>query len=350
MSKLLVQLLPKSATKYLRIVKVFVDYTKANLYRLGLKKKAYRPYFYRFFPYMSHRVIDEDDKNIRWGLAFSEYLQGVSPPVSLVWAATPMPGNFGDWMSPYIIQKVTGRGIKFVNELYFRKAPHIVSLGSIVSCANKDSVVLGSGINSVKDCISQNANLVSVRGRYTGIAAKHCDLKYGDPGFIISDLYKPKIVDYKTPTHAVVLVRHINHIGVNIDFSGLCDELSINAARPVDIETFIDELNSYELVITSAMHCFITCISYGIDVILVNFTGKFNKIPGDGIKYLDCLSGVNLKEIKPVDISSNEDFWAILIDREKYIYREKIKDMEKKIIRDSVFEAVSAYDALIAEL
>jgi hypothetical protein len=177
MSKLLVQLLPKSATKYLRIVKVFVDYTKANLYRLGLKKKAYRPYFYRFFPYMSHRVIDEDDKNIRWGLAFSEYLQGVSPPVSLVWAATPMPGNFGDWMSPYIIQKVTGRGIKFVNELYFRKAPHIVSLGSIVSCANKDSVVLGSGINSVKDCISQNANLVSVRGRYTGIAAKHCDLK-----------------------------------------------------------------------------------------------------------------------------------------------------------------------------
>ena len=59
---------------------------------------------------------------------------------------------------------------------------------------------------------------------------------------------------------------------------------------------------------------------------------------------------MNLKEIKPVDISSNEDFWAILIDREKYIYREKIKDMEKKIIRDSVFEAVSAYDALIAEL
>lgn len=350
MSKILIRLLPASTIKHLRIVKVFVDFIKAILCFSGLKKRAWRPYLYRFFPGAINGVIDEDDENLSWGIAFSEYAKGMSPPISLVWAATPMPGNFGDWMSPYIIQKVTGRGINFVSELYLRKEPHIVSLGSIVSCANKNSVVLGSGISSAKSKISKAANIVSVRGRYTERASKYCDLKHGDPGFIISDLYKPKAVDFKKNNHGVALVRHINHTTVKIDFSGLCDELSIHAARPVDIELLIDNLNSYGLVITSAMHCFITCISYKIDVILVNFTGSFNKVPGDGIKYLDCLSGVNLKEIKPLDISSRDDFEAILINREKYIYRETVGSIEKKIILDSVVEAVSIYDALISEV
>ena len=348
MSKILVQFLPNAVVKYLRIFKVFFDYTKAVLFSLGLERKAYEPHYRRFFSIESEQTFDRSDRDVCWGIAFSEYLKGELPPVRLVWAATPMPGNFGDWLSPYIIQKVTGRQIKFVNELYLRKEPHIVSLGSIATCANRHSVVLGAGISSAKDSIAQSARIVSVRGPYTEIATKHCGLKYGDPGFILSDIYKPKLVDYRTPVHPVVLVRHMNHADLNLDLSEEFDELSINAARPVDIERFIDEINSYELVITSAMHCFIACISYQIDVILVNFEGRFSKIPGDGTKYLDSLSGVNLKEIKPISISSSMDLKAILKDREKFIYRGKVRDSVKKIIHESILEAVSIYDSLDA--
>jgi hypothetical protein len=52
-------------------------------------------------------------------------------------------------------------------------------------------------------------------------------------------------------------------------------------------------------VITSAMHIFITCQSYGIPCALITFEGFEDAVHGTGIKYGDYAQGVGLTAINP---------------------------------------------------
>ncbi len=348
MKNLMIQLLPKKLIKYLRIVKLFLDYSKAILYRIGLEKKTWYPFSLRFFPKNCEFNIDLNDKETSWGLAFGEYLTGCQPSINLVWAATPIPGNYGDWLSPYVMSRITGRSIKFMSEVTLNRAPHIVALGSIISCANKNSIVLGAGAGSKNETICNEANFVSVRGKYTGDLIGYSGACYGDLGFIISDVYTPKNNESKSTRFA--LVRHINHIDIDMNFSIYCDEISIKVARKADIEKFIDELHFHDVVLTSAMHCFITCISYKIKVVLVDFSNSHAKVPGDGMKYVDALSGVDLKEVMPVKINSEADFKNVIDNIELYIYKEQLRNDSVISIKNSIFRAVSDYDYKIKEI
>lgn len=300
---------PSPLVNRLRTINVIKELTRSYLYLFGFRR--YYPIYLKVKASKNKFINSKlDNLENRWGGAFHEYNSTSNQfVVDLVWSDGPIPGNFGDWLSPYIISKVCDVDIRHLNEAGFKNKTHILALGSIISCANKNSIILGSGVTNKKIKINPDSKFISVRGRYTaGLVLSQTNKvvnQFGDIGFLLERVYKPKAISsYK---NKYLLVRHIQHQNVAIQKSHLIDEYSIFAAHPVDMELFIDELHSYEKVITSAMHCFIACISYGIPCALVSFDNKTNSVPGDGVKYIDSLSGVDLIETPPLKISSDKE-------------------------------------------
>jgi hypothetical protein len=122
------------------------------------------------------------------------------------------------------------------------------------------------------------------------------------------------------------------------------DELSVLRSHHSKIEEFFVALNNYDAVITSAMHVYITCQSYGIPVALVTFKGFESAVHGDGIKYLDYAEGAGVESINPEAIPLDlrkVDFDNLITHQ--VISKEKINEVEL-----SLLTAISKYHELAA--
>ena len=246
------------------------------------------------------------------------------------WWFNPEPGNFGDWLSPYILSKLSGRNVRLVtpNMMSKYKQANIVSVGSIGKFANDHSVVIGSGVSRKNTVLNNNAKYLSIRGPLTGEVLEACGGKdpkvYGDPAIIMPKLFECE----RTKNGRTAFVRHFSHLGLNIKLADEMDELSILASSCLDIENFVSNLNKYDRVVTSAMHCYIICQSYGIPCALVAWSGGAPIVAGDGMKYLDYALGVGVTPKSPTVIP--RDLTAVDFDEiisSERISTDKIDEM-----------------------
>jgi PKD repeat protein len=81
------------------------------------------------------------------------------------------------------------------------------------------------------------------------------------------------------------------------------DELDVLVGHPSAIRNLLEELNKYDAVVTSAMHVYIACQSYGISCALVTFSGHEDAVHGNGIKYRDYSMGVGLPAVNPTAVA-----------------------------------------------
>ena len=93
----------------------------------------------------------EQKKVLSLASSFLYYLKNKDvDEIKLSWWANPEPGNFGDWLSPYIFHKITGKNIRFVNPESKSVADnHYFSVGSIGKFVKANSVVLGVGCSTL---------------------------------------------------------------------------------------------------------------------------------------------------------------------------------------------------------
>ncbi|WP_152613813.1 polysaccharide pyruvyl transferase family protein [Vibrio renipiscarius] len=253
-----------------------------------------------------------------------------SNPIPLCWWFDPAPGNFGDWLSPYIITRISKRSVKLItpNKMKSFDSKNIVSIGSIAKFANSSSIVLGSGVSRKETELNNAAEYLMLRGPITQkvLESSEGTMKnevFGDPAIVM-----PRVFECERSFNGrVALVRHFSHLGVNITLSNNMDELSILASSSSDIESFISQLNKYDSVITSAMHCYIICQAYGIPAALVNWESHRDGVAGDGMKYIDYALGVGVQAFEPKIIA--EDFNVIdvnaLLNHER-VSQEKINE------------------------
>ena len=94
----------------------------------------------------------------------------------------------------------------------------------------------------------------------------------------------------------IAFVRHFAHANLPVTLREDHDELGVLMSHPDEIRGFVETLNSYDAVLTSAMHVMIACHSYGIPVALVRFRGFEDAVHGSGIKYRDYAEGAGLSE------------------------------------------------------
>jgi hypothetical protein len=305
-----------------------------NKYHVYLKNKAKKGR-YKY-------GASSSDPVIRWGEAFCDYNSGNKKnKINLMWTEDPCPGNYGDWLSPYIISKISNVDIRHISGINNHDEVHLIALGSVIDCANEKSVVIGAGISDKRARLNKDAKYLSVRGRYTAeLLKKQCGIdtkSFGDIGFAISRIYKPRLRNEKNKK---LLVRHARQSFFSLNLPSDYKEYSIFAAKAEDIELFVDEICNSELVITSAMHCFITCISYGIPCKLVSFGASEIEVPGDGVKFIDALSGMDLPEINPVKITISENMFK---DIESVpVYHHKVSKEKIDAIEESIQFAVDA--------
>jgi tetratricopeptide (TPR) repeat protein len=216
----------------------------------------------------------------------------------LWWMRHPRPGNFGDVLSPYIVEKVTGRPPRIA-----ARHKSLLAIGSVIKFAGAESDVWGTGTPRITDELSSEARYHAVRGPLTRELVLRdggsCPEVYGDPGLLLPRFYSPSS---ESKLYAVGLIRHVGH-ALEAEIGEGVREISLKRVGHRDIERFVDELAECEVVLTTSLHGLITAHAYGIPARWCELSDQPTAVPGDGTKYRDYFQSVDMPEQEPLDLS-----------------------------------------------
>ncbi len=207
--------------------------------------------------------------------------------------------NYGDLLSKYLVEKISGKGIKWVHP---KKQPwykwdktNYVTIGSIIHHASKDSIVWGSGIIDNEQAIAK-ADFRAVRGPQTRKflldLSYECPEVYGDPALLLPKQYHPKV----EKKYRLGIIPHYHDFKFVLENYRNDPEILVIDLMTLDVEEVTREIMSCEKTISSSLHGVIISHAYEIPSIWVEFS---NKIFGDGIKYRDYLESIGLSVYKP---------------------------------------------------
>jgi len=291
-------------------------------------------------------------------------------------------GNFGDELNPYLIGKLSGSEINYINIDYlndnlilalkiitsallhrkisiseffrlffwnFIKSPVIIlSIGSVLQWSRfKNFTVWGSGI-IFSDAKFSNGNFTAVRGPYT--QKRLLELGYdspdvvGDPALLLPLIYTPK----KQEQYDIGIIPHYEHYDFILE---RCPENVLVINLLDEIEDIIDQIASCKITLSTSLHGIIVSHCYNVPSLWTEFPQVSKKLFGDDIKFRDYFSSVNLSEYQPMvikDILSfdnaeiirqiNSEFGNILIPEIG-----QIKKMQKKLIDVAPFNVLSKF-------
>lgn len=175
--------------------------------------------------------------------------------------------NVGDTLTPVILEYFTKHKAEWVSSLEDNK---LLMCGSILEYAKPGDTVLGAGHYKKKPVNLTDVNVLALRGRLSGDAP--C---YGDPAILLPLMYAPKI----KKKHKIGFIPHLwdrnNHLN-KIDVT-------------LGWKDFVDEVLSYEKLVSSSLHGFIIAQVYGVPVVWRHD----RQVPGAKIKYVDYLTGID---------------------------------------------------------
>ena len=240
--------------------------------------------------------------------------------------------NFGDDLSPYIINKLSGADVRyfrfassrintlkdFVNKIIHGKTTlavftefircffaknYIISIGSILQWyGSSRCIVWGSGIINKTDHINRS-RFLAVRGEYTRARLK--ELGYdapeviGDPALLTPLIYTPRSIK----KFKLGIIPHITHYEI-IKRKFSSDDLKIIKLDGSDLEAIIEDIAACEYTISTSLHGLIISHAYNIKSLWFEYKAK--PLPGNNVKFLDYFSSVKIKEYKPFVFDINK--------------------------------------------
>lgn len=212
--------------------------------------------------------------------------------------------NVGDQLSPYIIEKLTGKKTRLVRTTIF---PRVLGIGSILSSATYNSYIWGCG--SIDGLIPQAKidpkKIFALRGEHTFnlLRSKYSidsNIALGDPALLLPQMYSP------SPIGSVLigLIPHyvdyerIKHIVHSCDYN----------IKVIDVrqkpEPFINELVQCKYVISSSLHGLILSDAYKIPNLWIDCSGS---IVGGTWKFHDYYSTTDNPNAFPYKIETSSD-------------------------------------------
>lgn len=206
------------------------------------------------------------------------------------------PHNVGDALTPWIIEKISGRPVRKVQ--HNRPVPKYFVTGSILILANGFCTVWGAGIAWAHARIRSDAKILAVRGPLSRDRARaggaHCPDVLGDPALLLPRLYKPNT---ELPRRAVGVVPHL------VDFELARRRYSGSDVLVIDVrdgpERVIDQIFSCERIVSSSLHGLIIATAYGAACRWAEFS---DKVIGDGTKFVDFFRSAGMEDQKPLDL------------------------------------------------
>lgn len=212
--------------------------------------------------------------------------------------------NFGDELSPFIVQKLSSESIQWIDpreqsfyQKYFTK--NLLAVGSILHFGSSNSNVWGSGLIS-SNAEAPNASYFATRGKYTRSILLSRNFKvpevYGDPALLLPKIYP---MDISTPTFKLGIIPHyVEYEDVFKRFKEVSDEIIVIDLRD-SIKNIMSKIKKCSLIISSSLHGIIVPQAYNIPTLRVEFS---DKIYGDGIKYRDYFDSVGIPYYEPINL------------------------------------------------
>jgi len=203
--------------------------------------------------------------------------------------------NYGDLLSKYIVKKISKGFVIKVKHPSFRIYKNIIknymSIGSIITSANINTVVWGSGIIKKNEFI-RNATFLAVRGPLTRKRilefGYNAPTIYGDPGILLPLFYENKITIKK---YKIGIIPHYVDYEDIHQFYKNDNRIKVIDLITLNIEFTTDEILECEFIITSSLHGLIIAHAYRIPAIWIIFS---NKLSGDNVKFYDYFESVDI--------------------------------------------------------
>ena len=210
--------------------------------------------------------------------------------VHAAWQNSPQPGNFGDILTPILLDKMFDR--KAIRMTGPFASPTIMGIGSTIGRCCGNTVVWGSGIMRWSDPLKADATYLCVRGPQTHAKLAErkipCPEIFGDPALLMPKIHNPTIekkYKYGIFAHYVDTKQVTQWYGNDRDIK-IIDPLRKN---PLDV---IDDMLQCEKIISSSLHGIIISHAYDVPAIWVKHSDKLN---GDGMKFRDYFESVGLE-------------------------------------------------------
>ncbi len=226
--------------------------------------------------------------------------RGVDTPLPAFWCRTPSRPNFGDFLAPWLIKRITGRYPRFVRANDPR-SKYFVG-GSVIGYAVRGCTVWGSGIIDREERIAPAATILAVRGPLTRRRALECGAAcpdiLGDPALLLPMFYRPA----ERPLRRLGVVAHFSDMPRLAGTWRDCpDTRLIDVQAPV--ESVIDSIASCEVVASSSLHGLIVSHAYNVPTVWI----EFRPLPsGDRSKFFDYFASIGHDDASPVQVDYND--------------------------------------------
>lgn len=214
------------------------------------------------------------------------------------------PDNFGDWIGPYLFEKISGRQPIYRHPSNKSLSTVYLTVGSMARWFCEDSIVWGSGIIDVDENFWQPYKTCAVRGRFTRDRMLQlgypCPEVYGDPAILTKQFYTPTT----NKAYKLGVIPHYKNQKEAVNFFADKKDTTIIDVRTRNIESVIDQIVACEAVISSSLHGVILANTFSVPAAQI----VFSELPGgDGIKYIDYFSAFNITPPKPLKIQNNTE-------------------------------------------
>ncbi|WP_420914658.1 polysaccharide pyruvyl transferase family protein [Gordonia alkanivorans] len=180
--------------------------------------------------------------------------------------------NFGDELSPIVLQHLTGREVVWAPP---RRADAI-GIGSIIEYFHKhrgsDALVFGSGLRGSVEGTGRGLNrslgpIVGLRGPLSKeqLGVEPCFL--GDPGVLVGDVYGAHRTVRKVLNGQVILIPHFRAWQSKQDRLHISsvENLGVRIVSPASSpEVVLGEIRAAQLVLTSSLHGLICAHAMGV--------------------------------------------------------------------------------------
>lgn len=224
--------------------------------------------------------------------------------------------NFGDILTPYIIQNISNINFKHIGKSHYFPFEHYLIIGSILDRATKHSIIWGSGlISEDSKPIESPKKIYAVRGPKTREKLLNlgidCPEIYGDPALLLPKIYNPKI---EKKYELGVIPHYVDKNNRTLEMFNN-PNIKIIDIQVIDPRTFIDELLSCKKIASSSLHGLITADAYQIPSIWIEFS---DKVVGNGFKFYDYFLSVGRENENPLIINQDTNIETIMSHFKKY--------------------------------
>ncbi len=252
--------------------------------------------------------------NLKVGQLFSKYIRRKKVTRGMFYCSGRP--NIGDSVVPFLVENVGGVSLPYANPKEC-SGRILFSIGSVLQWATIDVDVWGSGFISATSRLRYPPNeVLAVRGPLSAAMLSRdvnveCDV-YGDPAILLPLYCVP--VGHKVLGRIGLIPHYVDKDKLlKADIARHNDAIVIDVETS-DIQSFVNQVASCELIVSSSLHGVIIAEAYNIPAIWAEFD---DEVVGNGFKFYDYYASTE-REISPLsfyDITQKDlvarSGWAI---------------------------------------